>query len=503
MMKTNTILKAFVFVIVLLASAYSYGQSVFNKQGHGDDNSKVRQYSRELDKLLSTYNEYDKFNGSVLVADEGKVVFKKGFGYANMEWEIPNESDTKFRIASITKQFTAMLIMQLVASDSLDLHKPISNYLPDYPKYNAEKISIHQLLTHTSGTPRVDDFINYRVMQRNHYSPSELMQVVAEAELNFPPGEKFVYSNEGYTILGAIIEKIMGTSYENALQEKIFTPLQMLNSGYDHHQTILSNRAAPYTRMYDGTYKNSDFLDMSIPYSAGSIYSTVEDLFLWDQALYTEQLLPQKYMNMLFDTYVSAFNGRHYGYGWIIGEMPIGNTKERVQTQSHSGGMDGVRTHLTRIPSNKSLVILLGNTDRTPLFEINSAIIGIINDASYDFPKKSIANALLELINEKGRDEALTFFNEVQKDDAYYLDEEEMNVLSYKFIQNGKPDIAVDILEMALSAYPEAFNLYDSYGEVLLVLGNKEKAIANYQKSIELNPNNKNAVRILKKLGIE
>lgn len=297
----------------------------------------------QLDGLLDKYTEYGQFNGSVLVADNGKVIYKKGFGMANMEWDIPNTPDTKHRLGSITKQFTAMLIMQLVAEGKLDLQATVSTYILDYSKVNGEKITIHQLLTHTSGTPNYTSFPNFfDDMSRNPYTPTEMVRTFADSTLNFTPGERFEYSNSGYNVLGAIIEKVTGKTYEEVLQEKIFDPLKMKDSGYDHHDNVIKKRATGYS-MKGNIAENSDYIDMSTPYAAGALYSTVEDLYLWDQALYTEKLLPKKYMDMMFEKYIPAF-GEHYGYGWLIGNFPVGNTKDSIAIIGHGGGINGFNT---------------------------------------------------------------------------------------------------------------------------------------------------------------
>jgi CubicO group peptidase (beta-lactamase class C family) len=169
----------------------------------------------KLDKLIGAYAEYGKFNGSVLVAEKGKVIYKKGFGFAEMEWNIANQSDTKHRLGSITKQFTAMLIMQLVEQGKLKLDVPISTYLPDYPKKNGDVITIHHLLTHTSGIPNMTAFPNFvKSVMPNAYTPLQLVNMSADSTLEFKPGERFNYSNSGYLLLGYIIEKVTGKSYE-------------------------------------------------------------------------------------------------------------------------------------------------------------------------------------------------------------------------------------------------------------------------------------------------
>jgi CubicO group peptidase (beta-lactamase class C family) len=226
-MKSNSnyvLFKNGVLILLLLVSNINFAQT------------KVEQ----IEELLSTCEAYGKFNGSVLVSDQGKVLYKKGFGLANMEWDIPNQPNTKHRLGSITKQFTAMLILQLVAEGKLDLKAPITTYLPDYPKTSGDVITIHHLLTHTSGIPNYTAFPKFMEDEsRNPYTPEEFLKTFADKALDFTPGDKFSYSNSGYFLLGVLIEKLAGKSYEKMLQDKIFIPLNMKDSGYDNHGDIL------------------------------------------------------------------------------------------------------------------------------------------------------------------------------------------------------------------------------------------------------------------------
>src|SRR5215813_15314180 len=226
----------------------------------------------QIDKLISTYARYGQFNGAVLVADEGKVVYQKGVGLANMEWEIPNAPDTKFRLGSITKQFTATLIMQLVEQGKIKLDGKLSDYLPDYRKDTGEKVTIHHLLTHTSGVPSYTSQPGFfENVSRNPYKVDEFVKKYASGNLEFEPGSKYTYNNSGYFLLGAIIEHVTGKPYEQVLKENIFDPAGMKNTGYDHHDTIIAKRATGYSKTPNG-YTNAAYLDMSIPYAAGSMY---------------------------------------------------------------------------------------------------------------------------------------------------------------------------------------------------------------------------------------
>ena len=454
-----------------------------------------------IDALMKIAYDYGQFNGSVLVAEHGKVIYKKGFGYANMEWDIPNQPDTKFRLGSITKQFTSMLILQLVEQGKLKLDGKITDYLPDYPKKNGDRITIHHLLTHTSGTPNYTDFpAFFRTMSRNPSTPQDFLKVFADSALLFEPGTRFSYSNSGYFILGVIIEKITGKPYEQVLQENIFTPLGMNNSGYDHSGTILKKRAAAYEKDGPG-FVNAAYIDMSLPFSAGALYSTVEDLYLWDQALYTEKLLPEKTKALLFKPYIPAF-GVGYGYGWGVGNAPIGHTTDSAMTIGHGGGINGFNTLLSRIPSEKDLVVLLNNTGGTRLGQLCRAIWGILYDKPYDLPKRSIADTVYTAIAEHGLIAGVGLYRELKDHhaDTYEVREDEMNRYGYRFLQAGKVKEAIEVFKMNVESFPKSSNVYDSLGEAYLADGDKEQAIKNYQKSVELDPNNTGGIEALKKL---
>jgi CubicO group peptidase (beta-lactamase class C family) len=456
----------------------------------------------KVDKLISAYAEYGKFNGSVLVAEKGKVIYKKGFGLADMEWNIPNQPDTKHRLGSITKQFTSVLIMQLVEQGKLKLDVPISAYLPDYPKKNGDVITIHHLMTHTSGIPNMTSFPGFlKDISRNSYSPVQLVNLFADSTLQFKPGERFEYSNSGYIVLGYIIEKVTGKSYAQALQENIFTPLNMTNSGYENNGPLLKNRARGYEKN-GSRYVNASFIDMSVPYSAGALYSTVEDLYLWDQALYGNQLLRKENIELLFTKHIPS-GGSHYGYGLGIGEMTLGNTADRIATIGHGGGINGFNTQLTRITSDNSFIVLLDNTGGAPLNQMTSAIAAILYDKSYDLPKRSVAHSLADRMMKEGIPATLVYYDEIKASNGYYVDENEMNETGYQFLQSGKAKEAAAIFKLNTEAFPKSSNVYDSYGEALLVLGNKTEAIENYKKSVRLNPGNENAIKILKANGVK
>jgi CubicO group peptidase (beta-lactamase class C family) len=458
----------------------------------------------KIDRLMQLYSDYGRFNGTVLVAESGKVIYKKAFGLAQMEWNIPNKPDTKFRLGSITKQFTSMLILQLVEQGKLSLDAKLADCLPYYRQDTGNKVTVHHLLTHSSGIPSYTNLPNFGAeISRDPYGVEEFIKKYCSGDLEFEPGSRFSYNNSGYFILGAVIEKITGKPYEKVLEERIFGPLGMKNSGYDHHAKILVNRAAGYEQSLDG-YKNAEYLDMSLPYAAGSLYSSVEDLYLWDQALYTDKLLSAKMKELLFKPHIEA-RGAGYAYGWVVGKRTLQQSKRQVAFISHGGGINGFNTLIDRLVEQRHLIVLLNNTGGTSLEEMAAGITQILYGEPYELPKRSIAKTLYETSRDKGLDAAIKEYQELKKDKPkeYDFSPAELNQLGYAFLQAGRTDDAIKIFQLNVEAYPQDYNAYDSLAEAYAAKGDKALAIKNYAKSLELNPDNTNAVERLSKLTKE
>ncbi|MBA3442260.1 MAG: serine hydrolase, partial [Pyrinomonadaceae bacterium] len=445
----------------------------------------------KIDEVMRLSHSYGQFNGVVLVAEGGKVIYRKGFGLANMEWNIPNEPDTRFRLGSITKQFTAMLILQLAEQGKIKLDGKLSDYLPDYRKDTGGRITIHQLLNHTSGIPSYTSLPGFIADQsRDPYAVDAFIKKYASRDLEFEPGSKYSYNNSGYFLLGAIIEKITGKTYEQALKESILDPLGMKNTGYDHHDTIIPKRAAGYRKAPKG-YENAPYLDMSIPYAAGSMYSTVDDLFLWDQALYTDKLLSSTYKELMFKP-----NLENYAYGWIVTKTSLGQTKETVPAVMHGGGINGFNTLLVRLIDRKHTIVLLDNTSQgRSQNSISKAITNILYDQPYDAPKQSIAEALLPTATDKNVEAAIKQYRDLKANqlNLYDFGEMELNTLGYQLLGMKRIKEAIEVFKLNVEAYPQAANPYDSLGEAYMMNGDKELAVKNYKRALELNPQNKNA----------
>lgn len=341
-----------------------------------------------IERLIESYVENHLFNGSVLVEKKGKVIFKKGYGLANMEWNIPNSADTKFRIGSITKQFTATLVLLLEQEGKINLQAKITDYLPWYRKDTGDKITVENLLKHTSGIPNYTakaDVMNDIAL--HNYSPKEIAEKFLSDDLEFEPGTKFSYSNSGYFLLGVIVEEITKRSFAENLKEKIFAPLAMKNSGIDSPFELIEKRAAGYEYGLEG-YKNANFINMeSATYSAGAIYSTVEDLNLWQNALYGDKLLSKKNKNLMF---TPTFG--NYGYGLFIGKSKPNGMSKEMTSIGHHGGISGFSALLIEFVETETTVILLDNTraeKRGNLENISLGIFQILNNLPPDELKKS------------------------------------------------------------------------------------------------------------------
>lgn len=286
MEKRNSIRVRLLFPIFLLGlTCQSYSQSLQSK----------------IDDFVNEYVVDHQFMGSVLVADKGEVVFAKGYGLANVEQNIPNTPETKFMIGSITKQFTAMMVMQLVEKGKLRLDNKISDFIPYFPKNIGNKITIEMLLSHTSGLPLPEGIEKYYyASQQDEYLQEFIKQLSVEG-LHFEPGEGYRYSNAGYHILGLIVEKITGKTYDEVLYEQILKPLGMSNTGCDKKGLVLENRAYSYQKLPDKHITWSDMQSFDpgvIGFGAGFMYSIVGDLFKFSRALSTNQLLSKKYIDM-------------------------------------------------------------------------------------------------------------------------------------------------------------------------------------------------------------
>ena len=330
----------------------------------------------QIGQVMKGHASAGDFSGTVMVARNGRVLYQNAFGDANREWYVPNDLETKFEIGSMTKQFTALLVLQFVNQGTLKLDGNLSNYLPYYRRDTGDRITLRELLDHTSGIPNfitAPGFLEGPA-SRMIYTVKDFAEKYCSGNLEFEPGTRFHYSNSGYFLLGAVLEQISGNSYEQLLQDRIFRPLGMNNSGYVQNEEILPHRAAGYERTENGL-RNARFYDMSIPFAAGALYSTTGDLLLWDQALYTDRLLPANLRDLLFKP-----NLENYGFGWGIFVPQPGSPYAGETILMHGGAIFGFQSLIQRIPKSRELIVLLDNTDSPKLLGIALELRRILSE---------------------------------------------------------------------------------------------------------------------------
>jgi CubicO group peptidase (beta-lactamase class C family) len=301
-----------------------------------------------MQQIVANYTNDKSFMGSVLVVKDGHTLIDQGYGSADLEWNIPNSPATKFRLGSITKQFTAASILLLQERGKLSIDDPVSKYMPDAPAAWS-KITIYNVLTHTSGIPSFTGFPDYRTTEWKDTTPAELVARFRDKPLDFEPGTKFNYSNSGYVLLGYLIEKVSGQAYADFLQQNIFTPLGMQDTGIDSNAAILPQRAQGYRRSPRGI-EHDGYISMTIPFSAGALYSTTGDLLKWEQGLFGGKVLKPESLAKMTTSFKDG-----YGCGLFIRDI------DGHKLITHGGGIEGFNTSLNYYPNDKLIVIVLGN----------------------------------------------------------------------------------------------------------------------------------------------
>jgi len=330
MKKTFVICLQFYFAAVSLCS---YGQSKFIT------------VNKELIKL----NKKMLFSGNVLVAKNGKIIYQKNVGFSDIEHNVSIKTDTRFELASISKTFTAILILQLVESGKIKLDAKVSDYVPEFTRSDSGQITIHHLLSHTSG---IQDFVGLNC-DFSSWTESEFLGGLQKTAINFKPGTQFQYASSTYILLRFIIEKVTGKTYETNLRERILKVAGMTNSGVIYNHDILVDRAVGYVNTGENYQNALPIANHEIFIGASSIYSTGLDLLKFDQALYTEKLLGQKEKELMF-TIVQP----PYGYGWFIS-----NDSLKGKILSHGGDIFGFTTLIERRLKGKIVIIILGNLE--------------------------------------------------------------------------------------------------------------------------------------------
>lgn len=322
-------------------------------------NSTSKSYAQNLESNIDSLLEakYPSYapGADFLIAQNGKIIYKKAFGLANLELNVPMKTDNVFEIGSMTKQFTAISILILLEEGKLNLDDEITHFIADYPT-NGHKITIHHLLTHTSGIKSFTSMKELNSIAKNDLTPLELIDFFKNETMDFAPGDQFKYNNSGYAILGYIIEKVSGQSYADFVKERIFIPLGMTASQFASHQEVIENRASGY-RNRDG-FVNTRRISFTIPYASGSLMSSVDDMFTWQEAIKNNVLIGRETTEKAFTNY-KLNNGEpiNYGYGWHLKSI------DGIPSREHGGAIFGFKSMGVYIPSQDIYVIGLNNCD--------------------------------------------------------------------------------------------------------------------------------------------
>jgi len=483
--------------------------------------------SEKLDNYFTTTP--NPINGNVLVAENGKAIYKKSFGYANFKNKIPNSETSRFNIASISKTFNAVAILQLKEKGKLNIDDPVKKYLPEF-RY--ADITIRHLLSHTSGLPDnnlYDDLYEkepLRIVTNKDILP-QLNQW--KEPLAFKPGEKWGYSNTNYNVLALVVEKVSGQTFQDYLQENIFSKAKMSDTyllGEFPQRRKDANRVLNHRliRSYaenpiDIENKNFEVFN-AITYrlsglkGQGNIVSTANDLLKYDQSLYSGVLLKQATLDEAF-TPTKLNNGElaetfmnlgknYYGLGWFIFD-----DVSKGKIVWHTGGIPGSLSIFLRNIQTHQTVILLDNAFSNGVYKNGVNAMHILNNTTpLLVAKRSIVREYARLLVTKGVDSAFCKLKELQADTTnYFLDEDEMNQLGYDLFDDasivGHQEKALEVLKLNTMLFPESFNPYDSYGEFLAKVGKKNEAIFMYKKSLELKPDSESGKKALEKLLIK
>lgn len=366
-MQKKTLLLAFtIFTIVV------YGQTKEEK----------------ITQLLNAYSKLNQFNGTALVTQQGKILLDMGYGFKNVESKDENIPATIFQIGSITKQFTAAIILKLAEQKKLNITDKLANYFPGYP--NGNDITIHNLLTHTSGIFNYTNEVEF--MKSEAIKPAnekKMLAVFKDKKLDFAPGSKWSYSNSGYLLLGYIIEKVTKQPYEKVVRDYIFKPLKMNNSGFDFAHLDDPNKATGYFTISEANSTKAELVDSSVSYAAGAIYSTTADLLKWHNGILNNKILTRASLEKAFTPFKNQ-----YGYGWHIDSL------HNKQITTHSGGIFGFNANFSRIEQDDICIILLNNVGNPKLDDITSDIYAILYDQPYKIPEsKSEIKVSPEILN--------------------------------------------------------------------------------------------------------
>ena len=364
-----------------------------------------------IDRYMQAQVKVNEFSGVVLVTAKNKVIYKKAFGYADREWKIPTTLDTKFEIGSLTKQFTAAAILQLVEQKKLLLDDKLSNWFPGYPK--GDSVTLHMLLNHTSGIPDYTSLPNFYGLHTLPLAEDSVIALFKNQAYKFSPGTSWSYSNSNYFLLGCIIEKVSRKTFAEYLFENIIEKAALPNTGVNRLDSVLAFRAKGYSKQEHGGWKNADYFSMEFPFSAGSLISTAADLYKWQAALLNAKIISNSMLTKMTSPYLN-----NYAYGLSVDSF---HHNFRI---AHGGAIPGYTSYLGVFPAKNISIVVLSNNDCNSDQignEIGAALFDIPVKMPYKPVEKAINVALLKRYTGKYQLGGTTNFEIIEKDKYLFL----------------------------------------------------------------------------------
>lgn len=446
-----------------------------------------------MDAYLQAQVRNDMFSGTALVARDGEPIFVKSYGMANHELGVPNTTDNSYLLGSVVKQFTAVAILQLQERGKLKVSDPICRYLETCPQ-SWQGITLHHLLTHTSGIPNFTSLPGWdEKLAMLSYPRPELVALFRDLPLDFAPGEKFDYSNSGYTLLGVITERVSGQRYEQYLQENIFKTVGMARTSTRETRALVPGRVTGYYSV--GTdFISARLVSPTVDLGSSGVYSAVGDMLRWDKALTDGRLISRASRDAMF----TAGKG-DYGYAWFIGQ------RHGRPIQFHSGSDNGFSTNITRFPDDRLTVVVLSNSDRANAGRVSSDLAAIAFGAPYKMPVERLGDLLWNVMRERGVKAALAHHAELKRTapTAYDFGDETLVTMGYDLFEVRRLAEAKAVFEYNLRQYPNSAYSYDGLADVADAEGDKARAIAMFEKSLATDPKNRYAVEGLARLRAE
>ncbi len=436
--------------------------------------------------LMATLHERGQFDGAILVAARGNVVYRGAFGKANVQTGADFTPETPSDIGSVTKQFTAMSVMILSERQKLHYDDPVAKFIPELSSSpHLRLVTLRQLLNHTSGIP---DYGDLDIDDSGLDQKGLISALLKKESLFAKAGWKYRYSNPGYALLGIVVERVSASKFGEFLQQEILQPAGMRDTFlYDS----ASKRTAQTAIGYGQFGQVDDASPTAIP-GDGGMLSTADDLFKWDQALYADQLVRHSTLDEAFTPGRVEGGASTYGFGWNIEDD--NGSKYLWHTGSHAG----FRAFIGRRLAGRVTVILLTNRGNSKRREINTAIESILSGRPYTLPKRSGAEKLYKTIHESGLPTALQTYRAANND--YDFGESEINTLGYQLLGEQRVSDAVAIFQLNTTAHPVSSNAFDSLGEAYARNGERNHAIVSYMAAVLLDPSNGHASDALRKL---